>query len=859
MDIVVITAVVAALFLIIAIAEPLAARLRLPYSVILALIGVLIAVGAAFFLRTNLTDALNPVATAVLTLPIRSNVFIYVLLPTLLFQVTLGVNLRQLIDDWAPVLLLAIVAVLVATLTVGYALYYVSGFSLVACLLLGSIVSTTDPSAVVGIFRNIAAPRRLSRIIEGESLLNDAAAIALFGVFIVLVQTGASEPDLGEALMRFPYLIVGGAASGIAIGYVGVRLMGMMGRHELAQISASLSLPYLSYLAAAELADASGVVAVVASGLVLNMMGPGRLPPEAWRNLRDVWDLLEHWAGAMIFILAALLIPKLLDGVTFRDIGLILVVAGAAILARAVIVFGLMPLLSWVKLSPPVSSAYRVAILWGGLRGAVTLALALAVTESYFVPDDVKRFIGILATGFALFTLIIQGISLRAVIGWLGLEKLSPLNSALAKQVVAVALQTVREDVAETTENYGLPRETVRSEAKRFAERLDTAVEAAEEANIPDRDRITLGLIAMAGAERDLIMERFHERAISSRLADRIVADADRLIETTRLHGRTGYRRAAKESLGYGFWFRFAVFMHNRFHLRGRLARASADQFERLLTQRLIMRDVKSFIDLRIRRIHGRRVAEILEDLLESRMEGVERAIEGQRLQFPGYAEELERRFIRRTALRLEEGEYDALKDDGLIGAELHATLLKELQLNRARLERRPRLDIAAQRGDLVRQFPLFRELDGTALRRLRSAMKTEFFAPGELIMRKDAPPTAVWFIASGAVELEMADRMERLGRGEMFGQISVLSRHRRRFDARAMTYCTLFRLDNERFLRLFRRSAAVRDAVQEAAAKRGITLDNLMEPAETAQPVKKKPAPAEISPAKAAETETGT
>lgn len=74
-----------------------------------------------------------------------------------------------------------------------------------------------------------------------------------------------------------------------------------------------------------------------------------------------------------------------------------------------------------------------------------------------------------------------------------------------------------------------------------------------------------------------------------------------------------------------------------------------------------------------------------------------------------------------------------------------------------------------------------------------------------------------------------------------------------------AMTYCTLFRLDNERFLRLFRRSAAVRDAVQEAAAKRGITLDNLMEPAETAQPVKKKPAPAEISPAKAAETETGT
>lgn len=100
MEIVLVTTVIASLFLVIGAAEPLAARLRLPYSVILAVLGVLIGAGAIFFLRTELTDALNPVAEAILGLPIRSNVFLYVFLPTLLFQATLGMNLRRMLDDW---------------------------------------------------------------------------------------------------------------------------------------------------------------------------------------------------------------------------------------------------------------------------------------------------------------------------------------------------------------------------------------------------------------------------------------------------------------------------------------------------------------------------------------------------------------------------------------------------------------------------------------------------------------------------------------------------------------------------------------------------------------------------------------
>jgi CPA1 family monovalent cation:H+ antiporter len=826
MSIVALTAVVASLFLVIGLAEPLAARLRLPFNVMLAAIGVLIGGGAAFFLRTELTDALNPVAEAILDLPIRSNVFLYLFLPTLLFQATLGLNLRRMMDDAAPILMLAIVAVVVATVMVGAALYGVGAMPLAACLLVGSIVSTTDPSAVVGIFRSIAAPKRLSRIIEGESLLNDAAAIALFGVFAGYVAVNVPNPDLAEALSRFPLLIFGGAATGWALARLAVEAMSRFPRFELAQVSISIAVPYLAYLIAEQLVGASGVIAVVASGIAVNLIGPGRLSTGVWVRLRDSWDVLAHWAGALIFVLAAILIPRLLDDLRLSDLGLIAVVAVAAMVARAMILFGLLPALSLMRLSPRIEPPYRLAILWGGLRGAVTLALALAVTESAFVPSEIKRLVGILATGFALFTLIVQGTTLRWVIGRLGLDRLSPLDAALSKQVVAVALQQVREDVSDTTSEYQISRDVTRGEAKAFAERLDRAVEEAEEgADILDRDRITLGLIALAAAERDVILDLLREQGVSTGIAERMVADADRLIEGVRTEGRVGYRRAARRALGYGIDFRLALALSNRVRISGPLARRTADRFEVLLTQRLALRDLHGLIDRRIRRIHGRRVAEILHELLERREEEVEEALEGLRLQYPGYVEELERRLIRRAALRFEAREYDQLRDDGLIGPELHATLMAGVETARARIDRRPALDLALRKVELVAQFPLFADLDAPARRRLARALVTRYAEPGEILLRREAAPRCVTFIASGAVEAETAAVAHRLGRGEMFGQLSVLSKGRRRTQVRAITHCTLLEMDEARFLRLLRRSPALREAVQESARRRGATL----------------------------------
>jgi CPA1 family monovalent cation:H+ antiporter len=823
MDVISIVGGVAALFIVISLTEPIAHRLRLPYTVVLAFIGTLIGLAGV-----GVGGLGGPFAEIAPTLAmaegaIRANVFLFVLLPTLLFQVALGLNLRRMADDWVPILVMAVVAVVVATFVIGLALRPFTNLTLVACFLLGSIVATTDPSAVVSIFRSIAAPQRLTRIVEGESLLNDAVAIALFGFFLTFVMLGVPNPTLRDALVGFPVLLLGGLLTGVTLARAALVLLAGLGRFPLAQVSLSVALPYVAYILADRVFEVSGVIAVVSAGMVLNYLGPGRMSPQNWINLREVWDVLAHWAGALIFLLAALLVPRLMAEVNLWDLFQIVVVVVAAFVARVVVLYGLLPVLTALKLSPRVDRPYRVAMLWGGLRGAVTLALALAVSENFRVPTDVKREVAILATGFTLFTLLVQGTTLRWVISYLGLDRLSPIDRALSNQVIAVALQTVREEVSDTARTHELTREIVRSEAKRFAERLDLAMERAEAADdIPDKDRITLGLVALAGRERDLILDAFREQLVSADLAQQMLSDAERVIERTRQAGRDGYRAAGRQSLAQGRGYRLAVFLHERLGLSAPLARLSADRFEIVLHQRLILRDLHPYINGKIRRIHGRRVADLLHELVKRREEEAETALDGMRLQYPGYAEEVERRFLRRTSLRLEEREYDVLLADGLIGAELHGTLKQQLDAKRKLAEARPPLDLALQKSELVRQFPLFSDMDEARLAELARGLRTRYVAPGEVLMRKGDPAREVYFIASGAVEFETAGHRHRLGRGEMFGQLALLGRHPRRTQAVAITHMTLLVLDETRFRALLARNATLREAVADSARRRG-------------------------------------
>ena len=217
-----ITLVIAGFLVLASLAQPAAERLHLPYSVLLAVVGVAIGGFSSFLLYTPLTTLFDNIVRPIVDLPFSASVFLVVFLPLLIFHAALTLDLREIAPDWAPILTLAIVAVFAAAAAIGFSLNLAASVPLTVALLLGAIVATTDPAAVVAIFRELGAPARLTRLLEGESLLNDAAAIVMFSVLVGMITEG-TRPDFAPAWRALPQPFSAGSFSVRSRGAFSVR------------------------------------------------------------------------------------------------------------------------------------------------------------------------------------------------------------------------------------------------------------------------------------------------------------------------------------------------------------------------------------------------------------------------------------------------------------------------------------------------------------------------------------------------------------------------------------------------------------------------------------------------------------
>lgn len=298
----------------------LAERVRLPVTAVLTVVGV-----AASWLGGQFGVA-SPLQGEVF-----EEVVVFLFLPVLVFEAAYGLSTRAFVRNLAPILVLAIPAVLVAALFVGFALFWVLGVPLSAALLFGALICATDPVAVVAIFRELGVPSRLLTLVEGESLLNDGVAIVLFS--ILLAAALGDEVSALAGVWEFVSVFLGGAAIGTAVG-----------------LAAALALPWLEHLPAAALsvavayggfvlADAvlgfSGVMATVAAGLVLSALAPSRASERVRASWRELWEALGYVANALLFLLIGLAIDPLLFGEHLGAVTLAVAVVLATLLLNA--------------------------------------------------------------------------------------------------------------------------------------------------------------------------------------------------------------------------------------------------------------------------------------------------------------------------------------------------------------------------------------------------------------------------------------------------------------------------------------------------------------------------------------------
>src|ERR1700727_2353281 len=255
---------------------------------LLAVLGV--AIGAVLFVLVHapFSDRFGDYAGLFADLPVGAETFIYVFLPLLVFEGAITVDVRRMLEDAAPILMLAVFATIVCTAVVGFALWPIAGLPLVVCLLLGSVVATTDPAAVIAVFRDVGAVARLTRLVEGEALLNDAAAIVMFSVLLGEIVSGR-QPDFFVGEEQFLLSFFGGAALGLLAGRALLQLIPWTRDDRLAEATLTVALPYLVFIVAEQLVHVSGVVAVLCAGLTVSAFGASRITPYSWSFIPDLW------------------------------------------------------------------------------------------------------------------------------------------------------------------------------------------------------------------------------------------------------------------------------------------------------------------------------------------------------------------------------------------------------------------------------------------------------------------------------------------------------------------------------------------------------------------------------------------
>ncbi|MBK5256481.1 MAG: Na+/H+ antiporter [Vicinamibacteria bacterium] len=465
-----------------------AKRLRMPYTVALVVVGI--AVG--FF------HVLHPVE-------ISREVLMLVFLPPLLFEGTLAMDLKTLRDRWLEVAFLALPVTILSFLATGWLVQTVTGYAWPVALLVAAMLAPTDPVSVLATFRSLGVPRPVAMLVEGESVFNDGIGVVIFLV-IARYLGGASMGPLDVAGL-FIFEVVGGVVVGGVAAYLIHRLLARIEDH-LIEVVISLSLAYGVYLLA-EAAHVSGVMAVVAAGLIIgNFAKVHSMSARTRLALTAFWEVAAYIANSLVFLLMGIALQS--TDLVPAAARFVLIFIGMNI-ARLVIIW--LAGQSLVLMGRPFPPKWRLVVAWSGLRGSIPIALVLGITPETWVGSGhpARQELLTLVSGVVLLSLLVQGLSIGPLLRKMGIltrtEGEDDFDRATADRISAAAAARRLEEMESTGE-------------------VPTALQAAFAEEIKERDeRGMQGQAALLLAHPELARARADEIRRSLLHAERAALD----------------------------------------------------------------------------------------------------------------------------------------------------------------------------------------------------------------------------------------------------------------------------------------------------------------------------------------------
>jgi Na+:H+ antiporter len=365
-------------------------RIRIPYTTGLVLVGV-----AVSFLPLELSVHLS------------KELVLLVILPPLLFQGALHMNLDDLRRDVVPIAALALPGLVAATFLVGTMLHYLLGMPWLKGLLFGAMVAATDPISVLAIFREVGAPKRLKTLMEGESLFNDGTSVVLFAALFAILYDGA-EPSGAAVALSFVKVCLGGAVVGLVLGLLCYRLMRSLDDHLL-EVTLTVVLVFGCFLFAEGL-HVSGVIAVVVAGLITGNYGKlFSMSKKTIETIDNFWEVVDFLINAVLFLLIGFEMKAYARDLDRYLLSGALVVA-IVLVSRALTVYPVYYLTRRSRQAFPFGWAH--IMVWGGLRGSIPIALVLGLPRDVPFRAEFLVFTAILV----FFSLVVQSTSMKTVV-----------------------------------------------------------------------------------------------------------------------------------------------------------------------------------------------------------------------------------------------------------------------------------------------------------------------------------------------------------------------------------------------------------------------------------------------------------
>ena len=364
-------------------------KIHFPYTIGLVLVG-----GILGFLSYH-----SQVMEIFKHITLSPDIILYIILPALVFDAAINIDYQVLYKNLVPILLLAVLGLLISAGVIGVGVSLFTTLPFIGALVFGALISATDPVAVIALFNEIGAPKRLTTLIDGESIFNDATAIVLFTIVMATaVHPGSSNVNLLRASWNFAEVLLGGVIVGAIIGAAGSLINGFIKNDIILQITVSLIMAYLSFIASGYIFHFSGVMATLAAGIMMSASIEKTFKRSNIETIGHFWEYFSFIANSIVFLLLGLTEFHILKrNVTSNELVMILYVIPVVLIARIIVIYTLIPLYNLVnrkKKKKQISSGFQAVLFWGGLRGAVPVALVLAIPQTFPHRNLIVHFTG---------------------------------------------------------------------------------------------------------------------------------------------------------------------------------------------------------------------------------------------------------------------------------------------------------------------------------------------------------------------------------------------------------------------------------------------------------------------------------